>query len=246
MPEETPVIDAIIAFRYAQVYRFLAYAFLHPQHIWLEDLVDVNQALADLDLPPVSIPAAGWDLPGLQAEHRRIFGLTGSLCYETEFGLPHEFRQSQELADISGFYRAFGFKLGGSVRERPDHLSVEFEFMCLASVKLAQAAREMDEAGMDACLVGQRKFLSDHLGSWIGLFAEAVNLCSPDSAAGKPAQKASENPGGSPYKSLARFAADFVQAHASRLGVSNEPRRLAEVLPTPLGPELSCGDCPVN
>ncbi|NIN98480.1 MAG: hypothetical protein GTO49_26570, partial [Anaerolineae bacterium] len=43
-------------------------------------------------------------LADLQAEYRSVFGAVGSLCYETEYGLPHEFRQSQELADLNGFY----------------------------------------------------------------------------------------------------------------------------------------------
>jgi DMSO reductase family type II enzyme chaperone len=166
----------------------------------------------------------------LQAAHRRAFGLVGSLCYETEFGLPHEFRQSQELADLAGFYRAFGFNVGGSVRERPDHLAVELEFMHILTLKEAWAREEGIAEHAEVCTDAQRKFLQDHLGRWIAPFAESLARSAEDG----------------PYVALARFAADFIQADAERLGAHPESRPVAEMKPTPLAPDLACGDCPIG
>ncbi len=218
-----------IAVRRAQVYRFLADAFLYPTDDWTQDLPACLDILRELGL-------GFWDfgildfasgILNLQAEHRRCFGLVGSLCYETEMGLPHEFRQSQEMADIAGFYHAFGFKMGGPVRERPDHIAAELEFMQLLALKEACAFQFDAPENAEVCVAAQRKFLAEHLGRWVNLFAAGV------------ASSAVEGP----YPALARLAAAFVQADAERLGVTLEPLSLAKVKPTPLGPEITCGDC---
>ena len=231
-----------VAFHRAQVYRFLADAFLYPTENWLEDaplLMDILLKLDvlqswDLDASREMVPRTRrspqvWDLPALQAEHRRSFGLTGSLFYETEVGLPHEFRQSQELADIAGFYRAFGFSMGGSVRERPDHLAAELEFMHVLALKEVYAAQNEFVEAIGICADAQGKFLQDHLGKWIDLFAEALS------------RSAAEGP----YVALARFTAGFVQADARRLGAKLEPRQLGDGQPTPLPVEMSCEVCPI-
>jgi DMSO reductase family type II enzyme chaperone len=166
-------------------------------------------------------------LPQLQTAHRHAFGLTGSLCYETEYGLPHEFRQSQEMADLSGFYRAFGFTLGGPIHERPDHLSVELEFMHLLALKEAYAANQDMTEQVEICVEAQRKFLQEHLGRWIDLFAHSLTL----------------NAGDSVYSTLARFAADFIKADAAWLGVQPEPPQMGEVKHTPFDPDFSCATC---
>ncbi len=218
-----------IAVRRAQVYRFLADAFLYPAENWSEDLPLVADIVHDLNFGILDLEFGVIDLPALQAGHRRAFGLTGSQCYETECGLPHEFRQSQEMADIAGFYRAFGFNIGGKVRERPDHISAELEFMHVLALKEAYAAENGVAERVEICVDAQCKFLQEHLGQWISLFAESL------------ARSAEE----APYLSLARFAAAFVEADAKRFGVTVERRSLAGVKPTPLAPELSCEACPI-
>ena len=218
------------AIRRAQIYRFLADAFLYPTENWLEDLPLLGDILRELNISE-SLDSGFWslELPALQAEHRRVFGLTGSQCYETELGLPHEFRQSQEMADIAGFYRAFGFNIGGKVRERPDHLSAELEFMHILALKEAYAAENGVAEHVEICVEAQRKFLQEHLGQWVGLFAESLKQSATDG----------------PFVALARFGSTLVLADAGRLGVTVEQRPLAGIKPTPLAPEISCEACPV-
>ena len=217
------------AIRRAQVYRFLADAFLYPAENWSEDLPLVADIVHDFNLGVWDLELGIFDLPALQAEHRRAFGLTGSLCYETECGLPHEFRQSQEMADIAGFYRAFGFNIGGKVRERPDHVSAELEFMHILALKEAYAAENGVAEHVEICVEAQRKFLQEHLGQWVGLFAESLKQSATDG----------------PFVALARFGSTLVLADAGRLGVTVEQRPLAGIKPTPLAPEISCEACPV-
>ncbi len=241
------------AIRRAQVYRFLADAFLYPAENWSEDLPLVANIVRDLNFGvwdgstslTTSLDFGILDLPALQAWHRRAFGLTGSLCYETECGLPHEFRQSQEMADIAGFYRAFGFNVGGKVRERPDLLSAELEFMHILALKEAYAAEKGVAEHVEICVDAQCKFLQEHLGQWIGLFAESLARSAEEGPAPSTSSGQALSAVEGPYLSLARFAAAFVEADAKRFGVTVERRSLAGVKPTPLAPELSCETCPV-
>jgi len=225
-------INSII--RRAQLYSFLAEAFLYPTENWLDDLADVYPILEDLGLTNFQPSTFDLQLSGLQEAHRRTFGLTGSLCYETELGLPNEFRQSQELADIAGFYRAFGFQVGGEQRERPDHLATELEFLYVLSLKEAHAAEQGIDEHVEVCVEARRHFLRDHLGRWIGPFVQSVSR-----GVGSEGKA-------NPYLWLARLAAAFVHSDAHSLGLSLEDRRLEEVRPTPQVPDISCETCPAN
>lgn len=75
------------------------------------------------------------------------------------------------LADIAGFYSAFGFTVH---HDRPDHIVAELEFMSLLLVAEADARtagrREQAEIAADA----GRVFLRDHLGTWVTAWASRV------------------------------------------------------------------------
>ena len=217
------------AIRRAQVYGFLAEAFLYPRENWTEDgaiVTEIVRALGWLNVKPAIVIVP---LTKLQTAHRRTFGTAGSMSYETEYGLPHEYRQSQEMADIAGFYRAFGFNLGGEVRERPDHVAVELEFMHILALKEAYAFETNISEHVEICAEAQGKFLQAHLGRWVNLFAQSVAHNAPDSL----------------YVPLAQFTADFVQVDADRLGVTLDQPDLADVQHTPFDPDFSCADCAV-
>jgi putative dimethyl sulfoxide reductase chaperone len=215
------------AIRRAQLYGFLVDALLYPHENWTEDVRLVERIVRSLGWLTVQLKLPETALDDLQVIHRHTFGIAGSLCYETEYGLPHEYRQSQEMADIAGFYRAFGFNLGGQVRERPDHIAVELEFMQLLTLKEAHALETGSPEQVEICQDAQAKFLGDHLARWVELFAQAVFHNAPDSL----------------YAPLARFAADFVRTDADRLGVSLETPDLTKVQHTPFDPDFSCATC---
>lgn len=221
-------MDINLIIRRAQVYSFLAGAFLYPQENWTTDAPVLAEIVAGLEMGLTGPFVAQTELSALQTAYRRTFGLTGSLCYETEYGLPHEFRQSQELADLSGFYRAFGFEIGGAVRERPDHLAMELEFMQVLALKEAYAVGQELVEQAEICQEAQRKFLQDHLGRWLGLFAHSLALNAPEGA----------------YLALGRFAVAFVKADAARLGVELEEQLVSQMQHTPFDPDFSCSSCP--
>lgn len=210
----------------AKLYGFLSSAFLFPQENWTEDVGYALEAAHTLGHDELLLTIDAVDLKRLQAEYLRTVGVSGPLTYETEYGLDGSFRQSHELADLNGFYRAFGFNLGGTVRERPDHLAAELEFMHLLALKQWQSS---DSERVEICLDAQRKFLEDHLGRWIEAFA--IRLAFEAEA--------------SLYSELARFAVDFVKADAERLGAAPEPLVPERLKPTPFDASDECGDCPI-
>lgn len=74
-----------------------------------------------------------------------------------------------QMADIAGFYRAFGFQVMG---ERPDHVVPEMEFVALMFVKEAYALLSGDADGADVCAGARRKFVAEHLGRWLPMLRD--------------------------------------------------------------------------
>ena len=92
-------------------------------------------------------------------------------AYELEYGEEHSHRQPQELSDISAFYQAFGLNVSMSSHERADHVSAECEFLHFLLFKEAYALRQGTKEQASICRDASRKFLSEHLGSWLPAFA---------------------------------------------------------------------------
>jgi TorA maturation chaperone TorD len=128
------------------------------------------------------------DLATLAAEYWRVFGHTtrGLVCpCETEYGDDNKYRQPQELADIAGYYLAFGLKPQSATELRHDHVSCECEFMAFLNLKQALLVEEgaQTEGGADTLEVTRqaaRTFLRDHLGRFGR--ACAASLAADDSA----------------------------------------------------------------
>jgi TorA maturation chaperone TorD len=132
-----------------------------------------------LDLAPLRAEL-GRPLAELRAEYDRVFGLVQSReCppYETEYHSSTEpFFRTQQLADVAGFYRAFGLQTARAAPERPDHVALELEFMALLALKerlaLESSAASPDAAEQAAvCSEAQKTFCGDHLAWWVPSFA---------------------------------------------------------------------------
>ena len=98
------------------------------------------------------------------AEYDRLFRTNQIWLYGTEHVAENEFQRANALADIMGFYRAFGMEPD---RERPDSLPCEFEFMHYLVFKHLRAhsgddGEHAEEKG-SICLKAQRKFFTEHL-----------------------------------------------------------------------------------
>lgn len=111
----------------------------------------------------------------LAHEYERLFAHRNTiLCpiYEAEYDSHRATSQPSTLADIMGFYRAFGVEV--AIGDRPDHLAIELEFMSLLSLKEALALSEELHEQAEICRSAQRQFLTDHLGRWVGVFVKTL------------------------------------------------------------------------
>jgi TorA maturation chaperone TorD len=86
--------------------------------------------------------------------------------YESEYTAAHALLPTDNIADVAGFYRAFGFQVkeGG---ERADHLAAELQFMALVALKEAAAREAGEEEKAEICVDAQKKFLAEHLGPFL-------------------------------------------------------------------------------
>lgn len=117
----------------------------------------------------------------LEQDHVRVFGLVVSKeCppYEVQY-CPQTFSvyRSQRLADIAGFYRAFGLAPGRDAPERADHLACELEFQAWLVAKERHAVGQGGESWEERaalCRGAQRSFAEEHLAWWVPAFAHAL------------------------------------------------------------------------
>lgn len=164
----------------------------------------------------------------LQSQYSQIFGhALSSDCspYETSYGMSHVFEQTWVLADVSGFYKAFGVEPSESGHERADHLSMELEFMAYLALKEAHALKTGRTEQAQLCLDAQKKFLQEHLGRWAGAFAGSLKK--------KPYPH---------YQRLAQSLEEFIRQDCHRLGASpKKVNRPGFGPPEDYDPCFSCG-----
>ncbi|HKB15241.1 MAG TPA: molecular chaperone TorD family protein [Planctomycetota bacterium] len=128
----------------------------------------------------------GRDAASLEEEFVQAFGhtLEGSAPpYETLWGLEGSLLQPHAIADLAAFYRAHGLQIvpGG---ERPDHLSVECEFLHYLAFKEARARARGEAGHVETCRATRAEFLREHLGRFAPAFARRLRQASGDRAFG--------------------------------------------------------------
>lgn len=180
----------------------------------------------------VASECANWELNDLQAEHRRVFSNVITLdCppYETLFGNDHVFGQSHVMGDIAGFYKAFGVELSRDIHERMDHLSVELEFMHFLAYKESYARCHDGLDKTQIVVDAQKKFVKDHVGRWVPLFARML-VKKADSGF---------------FRHMAELTTDLMEFDAAYLGVDPKPYSEADYRPAtfsaPEGQTYECG-----
>lgn len=171
--EATPLQAAI--FRSA-MYEALALALAYPTlavrgrlQEALDDLLELSEGRAasyatDLTEMRDALVATGVD--DLAAEHNHLFEHS-TFCspYETEYE-PDPFAKARQLADIAGFYTAFGMSVSSIRPTLQDFLGTELEFMSYLARKEAYATARNWKHRRQLTIEAERTFLHDHLGRW--------------------------------------------------------------------------------
>ena len=144
-----------------------------------------------------------------RTEYDTLFGQSEELpCppYETSYNTEQVFSTPRKLADIAGFYRAFGLSTSGTWHDRVDHVAAELEFMHFLTFKEAHAIASGKQSEAQLTMDASLKFLKEHVLEWIGSFAE--NL-----------RKVSKMPY---YMSLGELSRKFIILEGNRLGLNTK------------------------
>ena len=105
-------------------------------------------------------PELSCDREKLIAEYDRLFRLEAIWLYAAEHLAENEFQRVQHLADIMGFYRAFGLEPD---KDRADSLACQLEFMHYLIYKAQRAMEFEDKEKAAICVEAQKKFLAQYL-----------------------------------------------------------------------------------
>lgn len=199
----------------AALYRLLAAAFAYPTPARLEALAlgvrgAVAEASAELrdGLARLADAAGNADPGPLAGEHVALFQREVRCPpYEGAYGPPQMAGKAALLADVAGFYRAFGLEPAAGQPEVEDHVSVELEFMSVLALKEAWAIAGALTDELEITRAAQRAFLTDHLARWISAFAGRVTAAAPPGV----------------YPSAAAILQAWIEADCARLGIAPRP-----------------------
>ncbi len=169
----------------AAMYRALALAFSYPDNDTLDQLrADLEELCAhELTGARQLLPSAAALLDALRcsgaatlgAMHNGLFaGEVACSPYETEYEFD-AFAKARQLADIAGFYRAFGLKATTDEGASPaDFIATELDFMAHIALKLAYAQAQGWDERAEVTREAARAFLEDHPGQWVPLFCRTL------------------------------------------------------------------------
>ncbi|GMU24900.1 MAG: hypothetical protein AMXMBFR13_49710 [Phycisphaerae bacterium] len=227
------------------LYATLATGFRYPDPVVLDELAALGQQLSAVTAEGLnaeesavfsrcSLTGEPVSLDALEADHVRLFGyaVRGSCPpYELEYGRSEIIQQAAMLADITGFYHAFGLEPDEAAHERPDHLCTQCEFLSVLAARQAHAIEVGDPEGCTRLHDAGGAFLAEHLAQWLPAFVHRVRAAD----------------GGGFYGRLATLAAQFIDAECRRFDIRSGPE-LLELRPADpsadmemaCGPEESC------
>jgi DMSO reductase family type II enzyme chaperone len=170
------------------IYRILASLFLYPTEERVADLLTAGQELLGLsdywgemelsDLGPLLglLRALGEQVTAstqeLEEQYVALFSAKPKAPpYESVYTDPEGFQRGWIAVKLERDYADAGLALSDTIKEQPDHIAVEMEFMS----HLCQIEAQGETAEL-ICAVRekQRRFLEVHLGKWLFEFSGRV------------------------------------------------------------------------
>jgi TorA maturation chaperone TorD len=224
--------------REAAVFRLVALGFSAPR---LNGFADMRRALLDACKDEIiaahgapvgrtlHMARAAWFAVApneLCRDYLRLFmGTAAVSLHETAYGDGRRIGgRPVELADIGGFYSAFGFAMRDSDPVLSDHLCAECEFFSLLAIKEAYALISGRVADWRTTRAAADEFLEQHLGRWPkALLAELRRQGAP-----------------SAFVVLARLLVVLVETRRSARGLRSAVADMRHSEPEPEGDEWVC------
>ena len=182
--------DANVAFHRGRLYSLVALGFERPGEEFETALAegaftDELRESAEVVGGPVAGAAemvcdqlAECDHDTLHGEWASLFGVEEGLTvspYQLTY-LPGPLMTTvRQLADLRGFYEAFGLSIVEGYNDRADHICFLTEFASHLCGREAYLRMEGDREGVRVVVGAQRGFFEDHLGRWYWRFADEVS-----------------------------------------------------------------------
>jgi len=224
----------------AALYRVLAKVYSYPVPGTKESILEsLSRVLETRDLLPSTLSKTVGDVLAslftlerdtLESEYLRIFThVCAADCNpcESSYLCKHLFQVSQNMANLSAFYRNFGVEPTG---ERHDHISVELEFLSYLAFREAREEVEGRTSKAREVRRAQKLFIERHLGRWFLTFTSLVK------------RKAQE---GVFYK-LTELAESLLHSEVKRLKASLAPAMKMGEFSPPIVNGNSGGSIPSN
>ena len=154
-------------------YRLLADCYYPPDDELIRNISDAactNPVFAELTchVPPAV------ELEALKVDHARLFVGPYRLLappYGSVY-LEDNRIMGDSTLDVRDYYENEG--LDTVIKEAPDHIAVELEFVYYLIVKQIRAVRDADLQMLQSCQQKHGSFLQTHLGRWLPGFVEKV------------------------------------------------------------------------
>ena len=194
----------------ADLCRFLSACYYEPntdfseEHLFDSMLAAASAIDPDLAARARKLGAAfmAQDMETLLVDHTALFigpAQPRAMPYASFWLTDDQSMRHEATMAVLDLYERGGFDVSEDLHELPDHIAVELEFLYLLIFAQNQAQLGGNAEEQSSANVLHRRFAVEHLGTWVGPFAAAVNAGAETAF----------------YKELAGFTERFVRIEAS-------------------------------
>lgn len=177
-------------------YKLLADCYYLPDERLVRRLSSLDGSALELNSEVAKIAPKDEDLKSLKLDYSKLFVGPFRLLAPPYGSIYLEGKRrimGNSTLDVKNLYREEGLKL--QLKEAPDHITVELEFMHYLIFKEIEALNDNNRENADNYIEKQRSFLETHLGAWVPEFTEDVKTNAQTGF----------------YKNLARLTKSFVE-----------------------------------
>lgn len=166
--------------------RYLAACYYEPSSDFAEERLFDSMVAAASAIDPALTDSArrlgaafsAAEVQELLVDYARLFigpAQPVAMPYASFWLTADQWQRHEATMAVLDFYEEGGFEVSDELRELPDHVAVELEFLYLLTFTQNQARDEGDAEELSASTALRRRFVHQHVGAWIDQFTAAVN-----------------------------------------------------------------------